>query len=107
MSTFTTSGFGARYSTVLFGWLGLLLLVESYNNDHEFFEQTPLLLLAVTASSTKPYNLTAWGFAGYQRHPNGWGFSSGLGRLFLPGQYDEKSVYTRFHSCTRRRWTTT
>ena len=46
-----------------------------------------------------PYNLTAWGFADCQRDPNGWGFGSTLGRLFLrtlPGQYDEKSVYTWF-----------
>ncbi|KAL4078615.1 heme peroxidase [Scleroderma yunnanense] len=46
-----------------------------------------------------PYNLTAWGFADSQRDPNGWGFGSTLGRLFLrtlPGQYDEKSVYTWF-----------
>ncbi|KAG6334671.1 hypothetical protein ID866_4420 [Astraeus odoratus] len=46
-----------------------------------------------------PYNYTAWGFADCQRDPNGWGFGSTLGRLFLrtlPGQYDEKSVYTWF-----------
>lgn len=46
-----------------------------------------------------PYNLTAWGFADCQRDPNGWGFGSTLGRLFLrtlPNDYDEKSVYTWF-----------
>lgn len=46
-----------------------------------------------------PYNLTSWGFADCQRDPNGWGFGSTLGRLFLrtlPGQYDETSVYTWF-----------
>ncbi|KAF9240691.1 heme peroxidase [Melanogaster broomeanus] len=46
-----------------------------------------------------PYNMTAWGFADCQRDPNGWGFGSTLGRLFLrtlPNDYDEKSVYTWF-----------
>lgn len=46
-----------------------------------------------------PYNLTSWGFADCQRDPNGWGFGSTLGRLFLrtlPNDYDEKSVYTWF-----------
>lgn len=46
-----------------------------------------------------PYNMTSWGFADCQRDPNGWGFGSTLGRLFLrtlPGDYDETSVYTWF-----------
>lgn len=46
-----------------------------------------------------PYNMTSWGFADCQRDPNGWGFGSTLGRLFLrtlPSDYDEKSVYTWF-----------
>ncbi|KAH7890809.1 heme peroxidase [Phlebopus sp. FC_14] len=46
-----------------------------------------------------PYNMTAWGFADCQRDPEGYGFGSTLGRLFLrtlPHDYDEKSVYTWF-----------
>jgi len=46
-----------------------------------------------------PFNMTSWGFADCQRDPNGWGFGSTLGRLFLrtlPNDYDEKSVYTWF-----------
>jgi cytochrome P450 len=46
-----------------------------------------------------PFNLTAWGFADAQRDPNGAGFGSMLGRLFLrtlPENYDENSVYTWF-----------
>ncbi|KAI6041268.1 heme peroxidase [Pisolithus marmoratus] len=46
-----------------------------------------------------PYNYTAWGFADCQRDPNGHGFGSTLGRLFLrtlPGQYNETSIYTWF-----------
>lgn len=46
-----------------------------------------------------PYNMTSWGFADCQRDPNGWGFGSTLGRLFLrtlPNNYDERSVYTWF-----------
>ncbi|KAI6023916.1 hypothetical protein PISMIDRAFT_470487 [Pisolithus microcarpus 441] len=46
-----------------------------------------------------PYNYTAWGFADCQRDPNGSGFGSTLGRLFLrtlPGQYNETSIYTWF-----------
>ncbi|KAF8966303.1 linoleate diol synthase [Flammula alnicola] len=46
-----------------------------------------------------PYNLTAWGFADCQRDPNGFGFGSTLGRLFLrtlPNNFTENSVYTFF-----------
>lgn len=46
-----------------------------------------------------PHNMTSWGFVDCQRDPNGWGFGSTLGRLFLrtlPNDYDEKSVYTWF-----------
>ncbi|KAI6113067.1 heme peroxidase [Pisolithus sp. B1] len=46
-----------------------------------------------------PYNYTAWGFADCQRDPNGSGFGSTLGRLFLrtlPGQYNDTSIYTWF-----------
>ncbi|KAH7927845.1 heme peroxidase [Leucogyrophana mollusca] len=46
-----------------------------------------------------PYNMTAWGFADCQRDPEGYGFGSTLGRLFLrtlPEQYDKDSVYTWF-----------
>ncbi|KAH7914862.1 heme peroxidase [Hygrophoropsis aurantiaca] len=46
-----------------------------------------------------PYNMTAWGFADCQRDPDGYGFGSTLGRLFLrtlPDQFDKDSVYTWF-----------
>jgi hypothetical protein len=43
--------------------------------------------------------LTAWGFNDCQRDPNGAGFGSMLGRLFLrtlPQHFTENSVYTWF-----------
>jgi linoleate 10R-lipoxygenase len=46
-----------------------------------------------------PFNLTAWGFNDCQRTPDGAGFGSTLGRLFLrtlPGQFTSNSVYTWF-----------
>jgi len=46
-----------------------------------------------------PFNMTAWGFADCQRDPNGYGFGSTLGRLFLrtlPNDYSKDSVYTWF-----------
>lgn len=46
-----------------------------------------------------PNNLTAWGFNDCQRDPNGAGFGSMLGRLFLrtiPEHFTENSVYTWF-----------
>lgn len=46
-----------------------------------------------------PYNMTTWGFNDCQRDPNGAGFGSMLGRLFLrtlPEHFTENSVYTWF-----------
>lgn len=46
-----------------------------------------------------PFNMTAWGFQDCQRDPNGAGFGSMLGRLFLrtlPEHFTENSVYTWF-----------
>ncbi|KAJ4469566.1 linoleate diol synthase [Lentinula aciculospora] len=46
-----------------------------------------------------PFNLTAWGFADCQRQPEGYGFGSALGRLFLrtlPEQFTENSTYAFF-----------
>ncbi|KAG1742705.1 heme peroxidase [Suillus paluster] len=46
-----------------------------------------------------PYNMTAWGFADCMRDPDGYGFGSTLGRLFLrtlPNDYTEDSIYTWF-----------
>ena len=43
--------------------------------------------------------MTAWGFADCQRDPNGYGFGSTLGRLFLrtlPNDYSMDSIYTWF-----------
>lgn len=43
--------------------------------------------------------MTAWGFADCQRDPNGYGFGSTLGRLFLrtlPNDYTTDSIYTWF-----------
>jgi linoleate 10R-lipoxygenase len=50
-------------------------------------------------SDYTPFNMTAWGFADCQRQPNGAGFGSTLGRLFLrtlPNDYSANSVYTWF-----------
>ncbi|KAF7982555.1 hypothetical protein HWV62_27534 [Athelia sp. TMB] len=44
-----------------------------------------------------PFNMTAWGYNDCQRDPNGAGFGSMLGRLFLrtlPEHFTENSVYT-------------
>ena len=46
-----------------------------------------------------PYNMTAWGFADCHRDPDGYGFGSTLGRLFLrtlPNDYTADSIYTWF-----------
>lgn len=46
-----------------------------------------------------PFNMTAWGYSDCQRDPNGAGFGSMLGRLFLralPEHFTENSVYTWF-----------
>ncbi|EMD39204.1 hypothetical protein CERSUDRAFT_112882 [Gelatoporia subvermispora B] len=46
-----------------------------------------------------PYNMTSWGFADCQRVPDGPGYGSTLGRLFLrtlPGQFAGDSSYTWF-----------
>lgn len=51
-----------------------------------------------------PHNLTAWGFADCQRDPNGFGFGSTLGRLFLralPNNFTSNSVYAFFPLMTR------
>lgn len=46
-----------------------------------------------------PHNLTAWGYNDCQKNPEGAGFGSMLGRLFLrtmPTEFTDNSVYTWF-----------
>ncbi|OJA13135.1 hypothetical protein AZE42_03642 [Rhizopogon vesiculosus] len=46
-----------------------------------------------------PYNMTSWGFTDCHRDPDGYGFGSTLGRLFLrtlPNDYAIDSIYTWF-----------
>lgn len=79
------------YSTILIGYTitrAILADAIALTRGDRFFNQ-----------DLTPYNLTSWGFTDCQREPDGWGFGSTLGRLFLrtlPGQYDEKSIYTWF-----------
>lgn len=56
-----------------------------------------------------PFNMTAWGFADCQRTPEGFGFGSTLGRLFLrtlPNNFTENSTYAFFPLMTPDSMTT-